>query len=151
MLVFLERCRVENASYIALDQNRPDLLVLFCNRLPVEWVDILQNGQNTLVGQLLLSERVANGWAQGQITKQDKYHGFGVTFTNSRDFVDGMAVARSNSAQVLAWHTIKPVYGITVIAGGAQETKNRVPVIYPVSGSSQIIALAVSEKLNSSK
>ena len=64
----------------------------------------------------------------------EKYEddGVGMAFADFRDFGGGVAVARSNLAQVFARHAVQAVEGFSVIARGNQQVVKGCPIVSPV-------------------
>ena len=64
--------------------------------------------------------------------KQHHDDRIGMALPDLGQFVDGMAIARADLAQIFARHAIQPIDGVGVLARGHQQFVERRPVVAPV-------------------
>ena len=130
--ILLERGGVEDAQHIVVDAHGVDFVDALARGAPVKRVDILQHGEDSGSGQLLVQTRGQMSGSEVRFAEQHEDHGIGMALADLGDLCRSVTVARTDLAQVFTGHAIEAVDAFAVVACGHQQFVEWSPVISPI-------------------
>src|SRR6266481_2670071 len=148
VLVFFQRRGVEDAENMFADRlsnffsnfDGFDVVAGFSGGTPVKGVDVLQNGEHGLLGQLLLEQGGQMLRREMRLAEQYDDKRVRMAAAEIGNLVGGVPVTSSDFAQVFARHAIKAVDGGAVVAGGGEPFVKWSPFVSPVEFETDALA-----------
>ena len=108
-LVFFQRRGIEDAEDVVVDADGFDFVGALSGGAPVERVDILQHGEDSCFGHLLLQNSRQMSGSEMRFAEEHEDDGIGMTLADFGDLGSGVTVARANLAQIFARHAVEAV------------------------------------------
>src|SRR6266478_3780234 len=140
VFVFFQRRGVEDAENMFADRfsnffsnfDGFDVVAGFSGGAPVKCVDVLQNGEHGLLGQLLLEQGGQMLRREVRLAEQHNDKRVRMAVAEIGNLVGGVPVTSSDFAEIFARHAIEPVDGGAVVAGGGEQFVKWSPFVSPV-------------------